>query len=401
MITKIHNKYYDLSNFKHPGGPIPISLADNRDATELFESHHLLSDRYKILKILDKYEVATPATPIEQNQEFDWDLTLNSDFTKEFKEIIHNELEFSNMKASTTKLLQLFFLFSIYLINLYYYYQGNYYALLIYPLSLWIFTVNIYHDASHFALSHYPSINQLGTYSALMFSLTYCWYHQHIIGHHCYVNILSKDPDLYHSPLLVRHTPNIRKNHYHTYQHIVMWFLWLLAVPFGLVLTGFLKTCQHKPYNKVVNLSKSLNHNTMYYELMIVILYMAILPYIATKKLLFVIYPYMAYSFLFMICTQINHLTEDTFHTHKNFYIHQILNSHNVAPQSFLTYLFTGGLNLQIEHHLLPSVNHCHLRKLQPKIEALCRKHNIQYSCSRSLIGALKKHYQHILRYAQ
>ena len=45
LITKIHDKYYDLTNFKHPGGPITLSLVEGRDGTELFESHHLFSTR--------------------------------------------------------------------------------------------------------------------------------------------------------------------------------------------------------------------------------------------------------------------------------------------------------------------------------------------------------------------
>ena len=52
MITKIHNKYYDLTNFKHPGGPIPIGLIENRDGTELFESHHLFTNK-TIMDILE------------------------------------------------------------------------------------------------------------------------------------------------------------------------------------------------------------------------------------------------------------------------------------------------------------------------------------------------------------
>lgn len=400
MITKIHSKYYDLSNFQHPGGVIPLHLADGRDATELFESHHLFSDRERLESIMKKYEV-TEIFSIPDNDDFDWNETLNSDFTKEFKEVINTELKYRDIKASWNETMKNTVLFIVYLINLYYYYQSNYIALLLYPLSLWIFTVNVYHDASHFALSHNPFINKLGTCTALMFSLTYCWYHEHVIGHHCFVNIITKDPDLYHTPLYLRHTPNIRKNKYHTVQNISFWFLWLLAVPIGLMYTGFVKTIKDKPYNRVVKLSKSLNKKSMYYESAFVIMYMIILPYVFTQKILFVLYPYFAYSFLFMVCTQINHLTEDTFVPHKNYYIHQILNSHNVAPQSYLMNVFTGGLNLQIEHHLLPSVSHGHLMKIQPKIEALCKKYNIKYNCSYSLYEALYKHYKHMLRYTK
>jgi delta11-fatty-acid desaturase len=400
MITKIHGKCYDLSNFSHPGGNIPLCLAKGRDATELFESHHLFSDRNKILKILEKYEINCDNSVIKDNDDFNWIDTLQSNFTKELKIIINTEINHKDMKASYKKWLEILFLFLLHLINIFYYYQSNYYALLTYPLTLWLFTVNIYHDASHFALSHNPFINRLGTYTALMFSLTYCWYHQHIIGHHCYVNIISKDPDLYHSPLYVRHTPDIRKNRYHKYQHISAWFIWMLAVPLGLIYTGFSKTIKGLPYNKVVKLSSSLKINNMYYEIAFVILYMFIIPYIITQKIVFVIYPYIGYSLLFMLCTQINHLTEESFNVNKNFFIHQITNSHNIAPQSYLTYIFTGGLNLQIEHHLAPSLNHCHLMKLQPKIEALCKKHSIKYNKSNSIFEAIYKHYKHILRYS-
>jgi cytochrome b involved in lipid metabolism len=56
FIEKIHNKYYDLTDFKHPGGPIPIGLIENRDGTELFESHHLFTNK-SIMDILESYEM--------------------------------------------------------------------------------------------------------------------------------------------------------------------------------------------------------------------------------------------------------------------------------------------------------------------------------------------------------
>jgi len=231
MITKIHGKYYDLSNFKHPAGEIPLQLAADRDATELFNSHHLFSDRQMLEKILENNEIPEPVLLISDNNIFDWNETLNSNFTRELKQIMNATFSRKDIKYSYQDWGIISVLWLLYWVNLYYYYQGNYCALILYPLSLWIATVNTYHDASHFALSNRPIINKLGTLSALMFSLTYCWYHQHIIGHHNFVNILTKDPDLYHSPLYLRHTPNIRKNKFHKYQHIAMWLLWFLAVP--------------------------------------------------------------------------------------------------------------------------------------------------------------------------
>jgi len=56
LITKIHGKYYDLTEFKHPGGPLALACIDNRDGTELFESHHLFT-RKNTLDILSSYEM--------------------------------------------------------------------------------------------------------------------------------------------------------------------------------------------------------------------------------------------------------------------------------------------------------------------------------------------------------
>ena len=75
LITKIHNKYYDLTDFKHPGGPIPIGLIENRDGTELFESHHLFTNR-NTMDILESYEMnPAPIDTIKSHSVYDWNVT--------------------------------------------------------------------------------------------------------------------------------------------------------------------------------------------------------------------------------------------------------------------------------------------------------------------------------------
>ena len=50
IITKIHGKMYDLTNFNHPGGKMPIYLIMNKDGTCLFESYHPVSNRQMLKK---------------------------------------------------------------------------------------------------------------------------------------------------------------------------------------------------------------------------------------------------------------------------------------------------------------------------------------------------------------
>ena len=93
--------------------------------------------------------------------------------------------------------------------------------------------------------------------------------------------------------------------------------------------------------------------------------------YPLSTTLLFSLAPYPVFSLWFMLCSQINHHSIETSEAHNaNWYRHQVLTSQDVAPQSFLAFLISGGLNLQIEHHLFPTINHWHLRALQPKVRA-------------------------------
>ncbi len=56
-ITKINGKYYDLTNFNHPGGETAIWHSFGRDSTILFESHHPFVSKEKLEIILKKYEI--------------------------------------------------------------------------------------------------------------------------------------------------------------------------------------------------------------------------------------------------------------------------------------------------------------------------------------------------------
>jgi delta11-fatty-acid desaturase len=115
------------------------------------------------------------------------------------------------------------------------------------------------------------------------------------------------------------------------------------------------------------------------------------------KGMVFMIVPEFIYTTCFTLCSQVNHLVPEASNQfNANFFIHQIITGHNVNTSGYWTTLFTGGLNMQVEHHLFPSVNHCHLHKLVPHVRALCVKHNIHYPESSSLYEGLSKHVSHL-----
>ena len=57
----------------------------------------------------------------------------------------------------------------------------------------------------------------------------------------------------------------------------------------------------------------------------------------------------------------------------------QVLMSRNISGGRFMSILM-GGLNLQIEHHLFPSMARPYLRKVQPLVAAYCAAQGVPYT---------------------
>jgi len=281
--------------------------------------------------------------------------------------------------------------------------QGYWISLLITPTLGWLWMVNHWHDASHFALSSKWYINALFTYLSPWFSSPLIWYHQHVIGHHSYTNIPSADPDLYHAPKFWRFQTSLRFTKLHKYQEYTTPILWLLSVP-TLLLIKPINTLLTKLYNRTVILQKiSKGRIALHiFGRLLVFSSLYVWPWFMQdwsvfKKLCFSFIPIMIYSLWFMACSQVNHHTDETSEAfHPNWYRHQVMTSHNVAPQSSLTYWLSGGLNIQIEHHLFPFINQEHLYYLQPAIEAACKKHNVHYTKSNTISEAFIKLWDHL-----
>ncbi|PPK65095.1 fatty acid desaturase [Actinokineospora auranticolor] len=71
----------------------------------------------------------------------------------------------------------------------------------------------------------------------------------------------------------------------------------------------------------------------------------------------------------------------------------QVLSSRNVRGGLWVD-VALGGLNHQIEHHLLPSMPRVNLRRAQPLVREFCEQRGIEYAqCG--LLGT----YRHVLRH--
>jgi len=422
---RIHGKWYNVTNFDHPGGPIMLSLGTRRDATSLFEAHHPFTSRAKLEALLKKYETTEDCLLLDESDtgdEYIWpayeskdgsqDRAPISDFGHEVVEKVRAHFEgeakrrgvslLEATKATPMRKLELFVYLVAFLLTIPPFLRGEWWALFVMPLTNWIIGVNTFHDGSHFALSRNWKINALATYIGFYFSSPLEWYHQHVIGHHAYSNIPKRDPDLYHNGTFERHTKTLRWRPNHAHQ----WWTWPPIWAIGTYAMCFIKPIQMfvtGSYNRSVAMMElPTSRKVIHWAgrlLTWVILYL--LPFYLMpfhKAIFFATVPVILVSFSFMLSSQVNHLTcENIDQYSSDYYKHQVITSHTFGKDSYLTFVFTGGLNLQIEHHLFPCVNHCHLRYIHPIVKAVCQKHNVPYHYSPSLWAAFCKYLKHMV----
>jgi delta11-fatty-acid desaturase len=285
--------------------------------------------------------------------------------------------------------------------------RGDWWMLFLSPFMAWVWLANMYHDACHFSLSTRWWVNATLPYLTPWLSSPTTWYHQHVVGHHSYPNIGRMDPDLAHAPQLLRHHESIRWRKAHMGQDSTVrtLFIWIIGT-FGMQILSDTRMMMQGLYNKVVpmqRLSKARMAAHFCGRLFFILVTFA-WPWFVflgkegpdwSRAVLFSFVPMAVFSLLFMACSQVNHLLPHTVHGSSNFFRHQVQTAQDFMVHSTLAFWLSGGLNLQIEHHLFPCVCHCHLRALQPKVAAICKKHGVAYHTASSWLVAYKQHAEH------
>jgi delta11-fatty-acid desaturase len=421
-IVKIHNKYYDITNFTHPGGPIAIMAANRRDATVLFESHHPFSDRTMMDNILKKYEMHEEREKCEnyllpgekENGDiFDWEETLKSDFTIEVRDKVKKHfaekaeqrgVTFSEAtKATPQRWCEWGAMASATMWSFYtmLYSQSIFWSwlnVLLFPSLYWM-SGGMFHDGSHFAVSRDWRINWGVQYMCRVIVSPYDWLHQHVIGHHPYTNIHNKDPDLNHSRE-IRYNEHTKWNTKYIKQEKIYFILtaFLLLVvniknSLLLIFTQKYNDYVHKIPVEVKYILLHFLDIFLYVYLFFILPFQIWTPFYAIKH---AIIPYLLLSSIFNINASVNHTHKSCIKgQNKNWYIHQVTTSNNFGNH-WPHYYTSIGLNYQIEHHLFPTVNHCHLHDIQPIVKSLCEKHGILYHHTGGYKEAIMGVYEHL-----
>jgi fatty acid desaturase len=406
-ITRIFDELYDLEGFQHPGGENALSMAFGRDVTELFHTSHQFVDQAKLKQVLQKYkytETGPSAVVIPANGVYNWKETLESDFYKELRQLTDPIFARYGTKQSWYRSLEIAIMFLLLIWQYGQFAQGYWYTIFTFPTFIWLIAVNVAHDAGHFAVSHTPLINDLFFQLMNFNTSTFYWNHQHVIGHHNFPNVPYMDPDIY-TVKLFRHSKFDPLIPAHKNQTLVYMLLASIRMPLSYLLQTYrLYLCKDFLGFFPLATSSLCNKQMMLWQTVIILSIFHILPFLfhglTWKGVCFAFVPHMVFSWHYIINVSFNHqhpLNDEGFHT--NFYIHQIITGHNVDVSTwwnYWVYLYSGGLCYQIEHHLFPTVNHCHLWRIRPIVQALCAKYGIVYNISPSMWTAWRGFIDHM-----
>eukprot|EP00924_Labyrinthula_sp_SR-Ha-C_P012826 snap_masked-scaffold_12-processed-gene-0.40-mRNA-1 protein AED:0.06 eAED:0.06 QI:0/0/0/1/1/1/2/0/564 len=425
-------KFYKL----HPGGRKVLTTMASRDCTDVFTQFHPQNTYFLLSKFLiGKLEAANTDQELSgfrvgTNQ------GMVSDFRKIRQLLLQKNLFETDMKVYYKKLVgwTLCFILAIYLVL----YTKETYLHCISALLLaffWQQLAYFEHDLGHNAVSHDRSFDHVvsATLGNLLGGIAVGWWkHSHNI-HHINCNSINFDADIQHMPIMAvdsKMLNNFVSFFYEkvfvfdnmaklliSYQHILFYPIMAIA-RFNLYAQSWILVCKVIIKTSLTEGIFSTNHDltfkfTELFSLMGFILWW-LMSYMDTTKAAvgYLLFSH-ALTGLLHVLICLSHFTMETyngkFDEHlansnnlkqyrdissdsdtaysgdyydemsvitENWLLLQVQTTLNLDNPVYLDF-FYGGLNFQIEHHLLPRLPRHHLRLARRLIQELCKKHGV------------------------
>lgn len=364
----------------HPGGSSIIQSYAGRDATDVFMVMHSQAAYEKLERMARAWPDGVKKQEVQESD-------LDKDFRKLNADLIREGLYRSSKlwylyKSVTTILLGFLSLWLV--AQCQQVFIGALVMGLMYQQFGWLA-----HDICH----HQGfSDRKLGDWFGLFFGaiangFSPTWWKNKHNTHHATTNVLGCDPDIDNLPFLAFDVADIKRAtpaslHMVQYQS---WYFHLVA--------SFLKIswCSQS-LQAVIHMKKS---PSVYFRkqqkreaIALTIHYLWVTLFLVftmpslTKAIMFTVVSQLVGGYLIAFVVLLNHMHLPKLEAGKPFpeWVKlQIATTVNVRKGVLTDWLF-GGLNYQIEHHLLPNFPRHNLSKVQDRVRAICKKHGVPYS---------------------
>ena len=385
----IHGKNYNLTSFldKHPGGRVILeSCQGEKDVTAAFESYHALCDMTKIKEIMRKYEVGSSEckTAFHFSEEGFY-YTVKGRVRDYFAKhrLDHHAPWFWWIKIIANVSLYILFFTCAFCT---YYFPLHYRMLLAFVAGSMLLQIGltVMHDASHCAVSKHATINEWISSVWNSFALwdAQMWSRHHAFMHHSFTGT-KDDPDtVYFAPFVRKSRSEKAEKYMDISAHAAFYTCFFSVFIPGMVSGQILSYARWYLRKHLWRMPLEVYH-VSYFELFLKLLKVCLL--LQSKSILTVCAYYVGCNITYFACIVPDH---ETFETHQNIVTDsrsidwgelQVKNSANFSTNNLWVNEIFGGINYQIEHHLFPTVYHEHFPKIQPIVEATCKKFNIPY----------------------
>ena len=275
---------------------------------------------------------------------------------------------------------------------------------LVWALSIASVGFNVMHDANHSGYSEHASVNRLVSLSAELLGMSgFRWRTKHNVWHHTYTNIAGFDDDI-ETFGLMRLTPRAAWKPLHRAQ---AWYFPLVYSMIGLdfILRDFMMVLVGKSDKNHVYPKMSAADKITFWvgKLFFFAIWIGfpLLVYPWWQVLIGFFLVFLTVGLVMGVVFQLAHINGNADfpqpvgsppHIENEWAVHQVETTADFAPQNRLLNFYVGGLNYQIEHHLLPHICHLNYPRLAPIVRATCEEFGIRYNCFPTWRAAMASH---------
>ncbi|KAK4716729.1 hypothetical protein R3W88_015067 [Solanum pinnatisectum] len=383
LWISIQGKCYNVTDWvkDHPGGDIPIRSLAGQEATDAFIAFHPGT----AWKYLDKFFTGYHLR--------DYDVT---EVSKDYRKLC-SEFSKAGMFEKKGHGVIYSFCFVTLLMSLSFcgvLLSKNFFVHMVSAALLglaWMQISYLGHDSGHYVMMTNRGFNKLAQILTgnCLTGISIAWWKWTHNAHHVACNSLDHDPDLQHLPVFAVSTKFFKSlnssfygreltfdsvaKFFVSYQHFTYYPIMCVARVNLFVQTFLLLFSTRKVPDRALNILGILVFWT-WFPLLV-----STLPN-WTERFLFVLLSFCVTSLQHIQFT-LNHFAADVYVGQpegNDWFEKQTSGTIDIACFSWMDW-FYGGLQFQLEHHLFPRLPRCHLRKVSPIVQDLCKKHKLPY----------------------